>query len=211
MTVRRARGQSLTILGDLSQRTADAGVSSLGRRARRGGRERPRRQRAARSATASRATSCARRRAAARQGAPAPRGVRDAPFAARSRSTTDDLGAVGGADRRAVRRGGRQRRRRRAARAHGRGARGARRTSSTPTGGAPLGAGVNLIDLHVAKGLEFDAVVVVEPEAILRERPDGGVGGLYTALTRSTRALAIVHARAAAGAPAARECVADRN
>jgi DNA helicase IV len=28
MTVRRARGQSLTILGDLSQRTADAGVSS---------------------------------------------------------------------------------------------------------------------------------------------------------------------------------------
>ena len=30
MTVRRARGQSLTILGDLSQRTADAGVSSLG-------------------------------------------------------------------------------------------------------------------------------------------------------------------------------------
>ena len=46
------------------------------------------------------------------------------------------------------------------------------------TDGSPLGAGVNLIDLHVAKGLEFDAVVVVEPEAILRERPDGGVGGL---------------------------------
>ena len=33
MTVRRARGQSLTILGDLSQRTADAGVSSWERRA----------------------------------------------------------------------------------------------------------------------------------------------------------------------------------
>ena len=31
MTVRRARGQSLTILGDLSQRTADAGVSSWDR------------------------------------------------------------------------------------------------------------------------------------------------------------------------------------
>jgi len=61
------------------------------------------------------------------------------------------------------------------------------------TRGVPLGPGVNLIDLHVAKGLEFDAVVVVEPAAILRERPDGGVGGLYTALTRSTRALAIVH------------------
>jgi hypothetical protein len=63
------------------------------------------------------------------------------------------------------------------------------------TNGAPLGAGVNLIDLHVAKGLEFDAIVVVEPEAILHERPDGGVGGLYTALTRSTRALAIVHSQ----------------
>jgi hypothetical protein len=59
---------------------------------------------------------------------------------------------------------------------------------------ASLGAGINLLDLHVAKGLEFDATVVVEPAAILRERPDGGVGGLYTALTRSTRALAIVHA-----------------
>ena len=59
---------------------------------------------------------------------------------------------------------------------------------------ASLGAGLNLLDLHVAKGLEFDAIVVVEPAAILRERPDGGVGGLYTALTRATRALSIVHA-----------------
>jgi hypothetical protein len=46
----------------------------------------------------------------------------------------------------------------------------------------------------VVKGLEFDAVVVVEPAAILEQRPDGGRGGLYTALSRSTRALAIVHA-----------------
>ena len=46
----------------------------------------------------------------------------------------------------------------------------------------------------MAKGLEFDAIVVVEPEAILRERPDGGVGGLYTALTRATRAMSVVHA-----------------
>jgi len=57
-----------------------------------------------------------------------------------------------------------------------------------------LGPGVNLLDLHVVKGLEFDAVVVVEPAEILAARPDGGRGGLYTALTRSTRALAIVHA-----------------
>ena len=59
---------------------------------------------------------------------------------------------------------------------------------------ASLGPGINLLDLHVAKGLEFDGIVVVEPAAMLRERPDGGVGGLYTALTRATRALSIVHA-----------------
>ena len=57
-----------------------------------------------------------------------------------------------------------------------------------------LSAGVNIVDLAAIKGLEFDAAVVVEPAAILRERPDGGRGGLYTALTRSTRALAVVHA-----------------
>ncbi len=45
------------------------------------------------------------------------------------------------------------------------------------------------------KGFEFDAAVVVEPAAISAERPDGGRGGLYTALTRSTRALAVVHAQ----------------
>jgi len=56
-----------------------------------------------------------------------------------------------------------------------------------------LSPAINLLDLRVIKGLEFDAVVVVDPEAILTQRPDGGVGALYTALTRSTRALAIVH------------------
>jgi superfamily I DNA/RNA helicase len=56
-----------------------------------------------------------------------------------------------------------------------------------------LGPGINLLDMHVVKGLEFDAVIVVEPAAMLALRPDGGRGGLYTALTRSTRALAIVH------------------
>jgi hypothetical protein len=59
-----------------------------------------------------------------------------------------------------------------------------------------LSADINLLDLHVTKGLEFDAIVVVEPAAILAERPDGGPGGLYTALTRATRALAVVHAQA---------------
>ena len=53
---------------------------------------------------------------------------------------------------------------------------------------------MNLLGLGAVKGLEFDAAVVVEPAAILAEQPDGGRGGLYTALTRSTRALAVVHA-----------------
>jgi hypothetical protein len=53
---------------------------------------------------------------------------------------------------------------------------------------------VNLLGLEAIKGLEFDAAVVLEPRLILAERPAGGTGGLYTALTRSTRALAVVHA-----------------
>jgi hypothetical protein len=61
-------------------------------------------------------------------------------------------------------------------------------------GEAGLSSGVNLLGLADVKGLEFDAAVVIEPATILAERPDGGRGGLYTALTRSTRALAIVHA-----------------
>jgi DNA helicase IV len=56
-----------------------------------------------------------------------------------------------------------------------------------------LSPAINLLDLHVIKGLEFDAAIVVDPQAILVQRPDGGVGALYTALTRSTRALVIVH------------------
>ena len=57
-----------------------------------------------------------------------------------------------------------------------------------------LSSGVNLLGLDAIKGLEFDAAVVLEPRLILGERPGGGTGGLYTALTRSTRALAVVHA-----------------
>jgi hypothetical protein len=54
---------------------------------------------------------------------------------------------------------------------------------------------VDLLSLRTVKGLEFDAAIVVEPAAILAQELDGGQGGLYTALTRSTRALAVVHAR----------------
>jgi hypothetical protein len=44
-----------------------------------------------------------------------------------------------------------------------------------------------------AKGLEFDSVVVLEPEAIVAEY-DRGLRMLYVALTRTTRHLAVVHA-----------------
>jgi DNA helicase IV len=43
-----------------------------------------------------------------------------------------------------------------------------------------------------AKGLEFDAVVVVEPAAIVAERRNG-LRSLYVALTRTTRRLHLVH------------------
>ncbi len=114
------------------------------------------------------------------EGAPAPRGVRDAPFGAVAIDTDDvgasaarvaaqfaaEVGCVGVC----------------VPHVHIDAVRAALGDFVDATDGSPLGAGINLIDLHVAKGLEFDAVVVVEPEAILRERPDGGVGGLYTAL-----------------------------
>ena len=56
----------------------------------------------------------------------------------------------------------------------GRARRGAGVRDSTPRLTATASAAINLLDLHVVKGLEFDAVVVVEPTAILAERPDGG-------------------------------------
>jgi hypothetical protein len=66
-----------------------------------------------------------------------------------------------------------------------------------------LSGRIDLLSLETIKGLEFDAIVVVEPAAILAQRPDGGAGGLYTALTRSTRALAVFHAEPLPGALAA--------
>jgi DNA helicase IV len=42
------------------------------------------------------------------------------------------------------------------------------------------------------KGLEFDAVVVVDPAEIVAEAPRG-VNDLYVALTRPTQRLTVVH------------------
>jgi DNA helicase IV len=54
-----------------------------------------------------------------------------------------------------------------------------------------LGAPVNLVGPEEAKGLEFDAVIVVEPEHIVTADPRGH-RMLYVALTRTTRYLDVV-------------------
>ncbi|MBE2319725.1 AAA family ATPase [Solirubrobacter sp. CPCC 204708] len=191
MTVRRARGQSLTILGDLAQRTADAGVSSW---------ERVLREAGVDSFDVSELEVSYRvpnefLRIAGTllpPGAPAPRGVRDAPFPPRA-VHTDTLGAAAADEARRLVEAVNGSVGVVAPLAHMDEVRAALGEFADATHAA-LGAGINLLDLHVAKGLEFDAIVVVEPAAILRERPDGGVGGLYTALTRATRALSVIHA-----------------
>jgi DNA helicase IV len=63
--------------------------------------------------------------------------------------------------------------------------------TATSTG---LDAGVTLVPVSVAKGLELDGVVVVEPSAIV-EQLEHGLRALYVALTRSTQRLTVVHAR----------------
>jgi DNA helicase IV len=51
-----------------------------------------------------------------------------------------------------------------------------------------------VLPISAAKGLEFDAVVVVEPAAVLAESPRGA-NDLYVALTRATQRLTVVHAQ----------------
>jgi DNA helicase IV len=63
-----------------------------------------------------------------------------------------------------------------------------------------LGASINLARPSEAKGLEFDAVVVVEPEAIVAES-ERGHRMLYIALTRTTRYLSVIHSRRALPLP----------
>ncbi len=67
--------------------------------------------------------------------------------------------------------------------------------------GARVGVGADALDDPVAvltvedvKGLEFDAVVLCEPAALL-DRGAGGWGDLYVALTRPTQRLRVVHTR----------------
>ena len=66
---------------------------------------------------------------------------------------------------------------------------------------ALLGTGTDLeepivvLTVAEAKGLEFDAVVLVEPRQILDASPRG-MNNLYVALTRATQRLAVVHSGA---------------
>ncbi|MFN2478709.1 MAG: ATP-binding domain-containing protein [Pseudonocardiaceae bacterium] len=59
-------------------------------------------------------------------------------------------------------------------------------------GADDLDAPVTVLTVHQAKGLEFDAVVLVDPAAIVAESPRG-LNDLYVALTRSTQRLCVVH------------------
>lgn len=56
-------------------------------------------------------------------------------------------------------------------------------------GARGLGAPISVLDPWTAKGLEFDSVVVVDPDRIARE---AGPGSLYVALTRPTRRLSTI-------------------
>ena len=59
-------------------------------------------------------------------------------------------------------------------------------------GSADLEAPVTVLTVTQAKGLEFDAVVLVDPAAMLDESPRG-LNDLYVALTRTTQRLCVVH------------------
>ena len=67
-----------------------------------------------------------------------------------------------------------------------------------PTGAASgdpavdLGAEIVVSEVADAKGLEFDAVVLVDPEGVVDASPRG-LNDLYVALTRATRSLVVVH------------------
>jgi DNA helicase IV len=68
---------------------------------------------------------------------------------------------------------------------------GAAAVPATPLGQPPAAGEVTVLAAAEAKGLEFDAVVVVEPGDFLGDR--AGTALLYIALTRAVQHLAIVH------------------
>jgi hypothetical protein len=195
MVVRRARRQSMTMLGDIAQRTAEARLSTWDSVLRDAGVD----ELAIEELLVSYRVPDDFLRIAATLApdAAVPEGVREAPWPAVSVWTAPDrVGTVAAslAERMAVDVGSVGVVTPEAARSVVDAAfAGRTHAEDSDTG---LSTGVNLLGLGAVKGLEFDAAIVVEPQAILDETPDGGRGGLYTALTRSTRALAVVHAEA---------------
>ena len=61
-------------------------------------------------------------------------------------------------------------------------------------------ARVDLVPATLAKGLEFDHVVLLEPAAIVAGEPDEvtGLRRLYVCLTRAVTSLVVIHSCAAA-------------
>jgi DNA helicase IV len=69
-----------------------------------------------------------------------------------------------------------------------------RATTASRNVSGPLHPKIALVPVQLVKGLELDGTVVIEPASILDEEPQG-LRALFVALTRSTKRLAIVHAR----------------
>src|SRR5690625_1223216 len=64
--------------------------------------------------------------------------------------------------------------------------------SSVGSGSAGIDDEIAVMTAQDAKGLEFDAVVIVEPAELIDSH---GAGDLYVAMTRPTTHLGLVHAR----------------
>ena len=75
---------------------------------------------------------------------------------------------------------------------------GAADVPTTPSGQPPVAGKVSLLAPAQAKGLEFDAVIVVDPRAFLAG--PSGTGLLYIAMTRAVQHLTVVHTEPLPGA-----------
>ena len=212
LIMRRCPTRSMTIVGDIAQTGDLAGAASwqdaLGpvrgeavqaraahrqlpdpRGDRRGGRRRPRRDR---PDAGRRRGRCGRR--ACRRGRCWPTGRRRRLADAVAAVLADEAAGLG--DRDADDAGDVPAGRGRGAGPHRPGGRAARAGAPGRRGRRPgepdLDAPVVVLPVSAAKGLEFDAVVLVEPAELVAESPRG-LNDLYVALTRATQRLTVVH------------------